>query len=41
MPLRIQEFVRTEFRLQVQAFIRLFGCRPEHVDGHNHVHVVQ
>jgi predicted glycoside hydrolase/deacetylase ChbG (UPF0249 family) len=39
-PLSMQEFIKTELRLQIQRFIQLFSFRPSHIDGHNHVHVI-
>lgn len=31
--------IRTELSAQYQRFIDIFGCEPDHIDSHHHVHM--
>jgi chitin disaccharide deacetylase len=37
-PALRQQF-RYVFRAQYEEFVRLYGCRPSHIDGHHHTHL--
>ena len=33
-------FITQEIKAQIDKFIHMFGIRPSHIDGHNHIHVI-
>jgi chitin disaccharide deacetylase len=39
LPPRLRaEAVQAEFQAQLQTFVQVFGCLPQHLDTHHHVH---